>query len=127
MMGMVSNYDPMEHAIITGELDAFVKRLVRDDPTRRLFVVRYLELGVFVIAEWLGKPKDVFVDVMNLGKSLSSFDRHKAEELRSRLFEQLSEEETSRQITDAESDYHHMRQDENSEEHERLARCAMGE
>ena len=105
------------------------KRLVAGDPKRKdkLFVVRYNLHGTFVIAEWLAKPRDVFVDVMNLGHSLANFTREKAQELRHRLFAPVTAEETSRFIHQSESDYHHMRQDDNSEEWEREERIAKGE
>ena len=75
MLGLVSNYTSAEHTIIDGEMSRWVSRLVEGDPQRnnRLFVLRYNKLEVFCICEWLGKPKDVFVDVLNLGKSLGNF------------------------------------------------------
>jgi hypothetical protein len=129
MNGLVSFYNSDEHTIIKGELAAFCERLVSSDHRHKgkLFVVRYNKLGSFVIAEWLTKPMDVFVDVMNLGKSLSNFTREKAHELRHRLFSPITAEETSRFIQRGDSDYHHMRQDENEEEQERWDKCAIGE
>jgi len=129
MLGLVSNYNSVEHTIIGGEISEWINRLVEGDPQRkgRLFAVRYNELGVFVIAEWLGKPKDVFVDVMNLGKSLGNFGHKAAQELRKRLFDPLTAEETSRAIVGADSDYHHNLQDEDMEETERQERVAIGE
>uniref|UniRef100_A0A6M3LGH6 Uncharacterized protein n=1 Tax=viral metagenome TaxID=1070528 RepID=A0A6M3LGH6_9ZZZZ len=129
MLGMVSFYNPDEHSIIPGALSEFCKRLVENDPKRKgkLFVVRYNKLGVFVIAEWLAKPKDVFVDIMNLGKSLSSFTRDKASELRHRLFAPITAAETDRLTAGADSDYHHEMQDFNESETERLAKCEIGE
>jgi len=129
MLGMATNYNSDEHSIIGGDITDFLCRLVENDSQKegKLFVVRYNKNGVFVIAEWLGRPKDVFVDVMNLGKSLSNFTRQKASELRQRLFAPLTAEETSKQIAMAESNYFHRRQDENEEEEERLQKCARGE
>lgn len=129
MLGLVSNYNSAEHRIIGGDLSRWVDGLIEGDPRRkgRLFVVRYNKLGVFVIAEWLGKPKDVFVDVLNLGKSLANFDRKGAQELRRRLFAPLTAEGTNRATMEAESDYHHNLQDEDAEETERQERIAIGE
>ena len=126
---MVSFYNPQEHTIVGGEIKPFVERLVEHDPNRKgkLFVVRYNKLETFVICEWLGKPFDVFIDILNLGKSLGNFTFAKAQELRKRLFAPVSAEETSRGIAEEESRYLHERQDDNSEEHERLAKCARGE
>lgn len=129
MLGLVSFYNTKEHTIIGGDIADFCKRLVEHTPQRagRLFVVRYNKLGTFVIAEWLAKPKDIFVDVMNLGKSLANFDRKKAHELRQRIFKPLTAEGTVRQMAAADSNYHHFRQDENSEEWERQEKVARGE
>ena len=129
MLGMTSFYTPKEHTILDGELSRYVSRLTEGDPLRRnrLFVIRYNKLGVFVIAEWLAKPKDIFIDVLNLGSSLQSFTRKKANELKIRLFAPLTAEGTNQQVAQAESDFHHGLQDENEEETERLERVARGE
>lgn len=129
MLGMVSFYNPQEHTIIDGEIGPFCDRLVEHDPQRRgkLFVVRYNKLGVFCICEWLAKPYDVFVDTLNLGKSLGNFGFMKAQELRKRLFKPVSAEATCEAITGADSDYHHNLQDEDMEETERRERVAIGE
>lgn len=129
MLGLVSDYSSDEHTIVGGELSHWLKNLMEGDPQRkdRLFLLRYNQLEVFCICEWLGKPKDVFVDVMNLGKTIQSFTYVKAQELRKRLFDPLTAEETCQGISQADSDYHHNLQDEDSEESERRERIAMGE
>lgn len=129
MLGLVSNYNTAEHTIIGGEIGRWVSRLIKGDPQRKnkLFVVRYNKLGVFCICEWLAGPKDVFVDVFNLGKSLQSFTREKAKELKRRLFSPLSAEVTSREIIRNDSDFYHNLQDEDAEETERQERVAIGE
>ncbi len=129
MLGLVSNYSTVEHTILGGELSGWLKKLMEGDPTRkdRLFLLRYNKLGVFCICEWLGKPKDVFVDVMNLGKSLGTFNQEKANELRHRLFAPLTAEDTNQMVAKTERDYHHNLNDEDLEESERVQRVAMGE
>jgi hypothetical protein len=129
MLGMVSNYTSKKHTIIGGDLALWLNRLVENDRERKgkLFLVRYNEIGSFVIAEWLGRPRDVFVDVMNLGKSLSDFDRAKADELRKRLFEPVTADQTRVWASQVDSDYHHNLQDEDAEETERWERVARGE
>lgn len=129
MLGMVSNYNSDEHTIIGGELALWLDRLVENDRERKgkVFLVRYNKIGSFVVAEWLGKPKDVFVDVLNIGKSLSNFDRVKANELRHRLFSPVTAEETMQFISGKDSDYFHGLQDEDTEESERWERVARGE
>lgn len=129
MLGLVSDYSSDEHAIIGGELSIWLKKLMEGDPARkdRLFLLRYIKLEVFCICEWLGKPKDVFVDVMNLGKSLGNFDMKKANELRHRLFAPITAEDTNQMVAQTESDYHHNLNDEDSEETERQERIALGE
>ncbi len=129
MLGLVSNYNSAEHAVIGGELGRWVATLTDGDPQRKnkLFVIRYRKLGVFVIAEWLGRPKDVFVDVFHIGKSLGSFGAEEALELKRRLFAPVTAEDTRRAINESESGYHHNLQDEDAEETERQERVAIGE
>ncbi len=129
MLGLVSYYSSVEHTIITGELSLWLERLIEGDPKRegKIFLVRYNELDVFVIAEWLGRPKDVFVDVLNIGKSLSNFGRAEAQELRNRLFKPIGPQETEKAITQAGSDFHHNLNDEDAEETERQELVARGE
>src|SRR4030042_16536 len=105
---MVSFYNPKEHSLVDGEIGPYVQRL-----DGKLFVVRYNDLGVFCICRWLAKPRDIFVDVLNLGKSLANFTRDKAEELKYRTFKPLTCRETSEVLASTESDYHHMRQEMN--------------
>lgn len=129
MLGLVSNYNSAEHTVIGGELGRWVATLTDGDPQRKnkLFVIRYIKLGVFVIAEWLGRPKDVFVDVFHVGKSLGSFGAKEALELKRRLFAPVTAEDTKRAIIESESGYHHNLQDEDMEETERQERVAIGE
>ena len=126
MLGMTSVFDVNKHTIVGGEIGSHIKQLSKK-ANRDLFVVRYNDLGVFCICEFMSPKRNVFIDIMNLGKSLANYDLRKAQELRQRLFAPLSAEETSRSIAAAESDYHHMRQDECEEEKERLKKVAIGE
>ncbi len=128
MLGMVSFYNRNEHTIIGGELAAWIDRLTQGDPLRRgrLFLVRYNKIGSFVIAEWMGKSKNIFVDVLNLGKSVN-LSRVRAGELKRRLFTPHTAEGMVKLTTQADSDYHHAMQDDNAEESERRAKEARGE
>ena len=126
MLGMSSVYDSKKHVLIGGEIGPYISKL-GEESDRSLAVICYEKLQVFCIIEWLSPNKDVFIDIMNLGKSLANFSRAKAAELGHRLFKPISCNETSRFITEGESDYLHQRQDENEEEGERLAKVAIGE
>lgn len=126
MLGMTSTFDSEKHSRIGGEIGAFIDRLAKQ--THRDFgVIRYNELGVFCIIEYLSPNRDVFVDTMNLGDSLANFNRQKADELQQRVFAPLTCRETSVAMAQTESDYLHMRQDWNDEEQSRLEKCARGE
>ena len=129
MLGMVTHYSASEHAIIGGDIGAFCSRIVEGDAKRKgkIFVVRYNKLGVFVICEWIGRVGDAFVDVMNLGNTLVNFNRVKADELKHRMLAPATCKETETSMLNAESDFHHQLQDDNSEEQDRLARMAVGE
>ena len=129
MLGLVSVYTSAEHTIIPGELSEWLERLVESDPQRKgcLFLLRYNKLEVYCICEWVGGGRDTFVDVLNLGKSLGSFGQMEAQELRRRLFNPVTAEESSREIIRNDSDFYHNLQDEDSEETERQERVAIGE
>lgn len=129
MLGLLSCYNSEEHTIIPGEISEWLERLVEGDPRREgcLFLLRYNKLGVFCICEWVGGGRDTFVDVINLGKSLGNFGRVAARELKRRLFNPVTAEESTREIVRNDSDYYHNLQDEDMEETERQERVAIGE
>jgi hypothetical protein len=126
MLGQVSTYSREDHTFIAGEIGGYISRLAKES-NRDLAVIRYEKLGVFCIIEFLSPKRDVFVDVKNLGDSLANFGRATANELRQRLFKPTTCDQVSRFIADTESDYHHMRQDDNSAEWENEERTMMGE
>jgi hypothetical protein len=126
MLGSVSTRKIDDHTVLGGELGRYVERLAKESG-RDLFLMRYNKLGVFCICEWMSPNRDIFIDLMNLGKSLGNFTREKNTELLQRLFKPLTCDTTSQLLAQADSDYHHLRQDENEEEGERLAKCAIGE
>ena len=126
MLGLVSNYSSEKHTKIGGEIGAYMSRLANESG-RDLAVIRYEELGVFCIIEWMSPNRDIFIDMMNLGKSLGNFTRVKAMELMNRLFKPITCKGTSDFVSKGDSDYHHMRQDWNTEEQERLEKVARGE
>ena len=129
MLGLLSCYNPDEHTIIHGEISEWLERLVEGSPQRRgcLFLLRYNKLEVYCICEWVGGGNDTFVDVLNLGKSLGNFGRIEAKELKRRLFNPVTAEETSRAIIGADSDFYHNLHDEDAEETERNERVLIGE
>lgn len=129
MLGMISVFTSAEHIIIRGEMSEWLDRLVEGIPQREgcLFLLRYNKLEVYCICEWVGGGKDTFADVLNLGKSLANFGYKQAQELKKRLFDPLSAEETSKEIIRNDSDFYHNLQDEDSEETERQERVAIGE
>lgn len=126
MLGMTSVYNSKKHYIIGGEIGAYIEGLSKDSG-RDLAVICYEDLQVFCIIEWMSPQKDVFIDILNLGKSLANFAREKAAELRRRLFQPISCDETSQYIAEGESTFHHDMQDWNSEETDRYARIERGE
>lgn len=126
MLGMTSIFDSEKHTKIGGEIGAYVSRLAKESG-RDLAVICYEELAVYCIIEWMSPNQDVFIDMMNLGKSLANFTRAKALELKHRLFKPITCKETSDFISKGDSDYHHERQDGNEEEGERLAKVSRGE
>lgn len=130
MLGMISLYTSDEHTIIQGSgIPEWLDRLVEGILQRKgcLFLIRYNKLEVFCVCEWTDNHKDTFVDIMNLGKSLGNFGHKQAQELRRRLFNPISAEETSKEIIRNDSDFYHNLHDEDMEETERQERVAIGE
>jgi hypothetical protein len=125
MFGCVSTFDREKHTFIGGELGHYINRLAKESK-RDFAVVRYEKLNVFCIIEFLSPLRDVFVDTMNLGHSLANFNREKKEELLRRVFKPVTCAETSRALEEADSDYHHERQDDNAEDWENEEREARG-
>jgi hypothetical protein len=122
MLGQVSVFDKEKHVIIKGDLSDWCEKLVKNtnESNRELFVVHYVKIGSFVIAEWAAPNHLVFTDVINLGNSLANFTKEKADELRKRLFAPVTTYESLEYSTQAESDYHHQMQDDCEAEKERL-------
>ena len=121
-----SLYDKEKHTFIGGEIGQYIARLAKESG-RDLVVIRYEELGVFCIIEFMSPNRDVFVDVKNLGGSLANFDRSSAGELGRRLFKPITCGETCQFTTENESRYLHDRQNDNSAEWERQERIERGE
>ena len=80
MLGVPCRYDEAQHQLLTPPLLDWC-RLQTSDPDIRdnLFVYLQRLYGTFVIARWVDKPLGLFVDVLNLGYSLSIFNREAAE------------------------------------------------
>lgn len=126
MLGCVSTFKHPDHTFIRGELRRWIQRET-ESSGRDFDLIRYNQLGVFCIIEFISPNRDVFVDTMNLGKSLGAFNRKKADELLRRIFRPVTCDQTSRILSEADSDYHHMRQDWNDEELESEAMAKYGE
>lgn len=127
MLGSVSIFDREKHAVIRGgELGHYINRLAKKSG-RDFALIRYEKLAVFCIIEFISPRRDVFVDTMNLGRSLGNFNRAKNDELLRSIYKPLTCAETSVSLARNESDFHHEMQDFNSEECEREERAAYGE
>jgi len=86
MIGMACPYQPRVHKIIHPDLENYIKREVSDENLRdSLFIYFQTEYENFVIAHWTNQSHTAFMDVMNLGPSLSNFTREKADALREML------------------------------------------
>lgn len=126
MLGSVSTYQRHHHTFVGGEFGAFVKRLAKRSG-RDLDVVKYENVGTFCVVEFLSPNRDVFIDIMNLGRQSPNSNFPDGQELLRRIFKPVTADETSRFLSESDSDYHHQRQDWNEEEHECEARLAKGE
>lgn len=88
LLGMPCLYDSKQHSILGGgsEILDWCRRQVPDDMKDKLFLYRHRRYGTFVVARWAAQPKWVFSDILNLGTSLSNFDREKAQEFMKRIY-----------------------------------------
>ena len=95
---------------------------------KNLFWYRHNEHETFVVAEWIGGPKDMYIDKINLGKQgMQGLTREKFDEFLRRSLEPMSAAEVMQMTADEEYKWNMMQQLENEKEKERLAKVAIGE
>ena len=115
------HYDPQQHEVIRPEILDWCKRQAsKEDLRSELFMYRHRKYKTFVIARWLGHPHGLFTDLLNLGESLANFTRAKAQEFLRRTLCPLTATETSRAISNCDSDFDMQQQVELQNEQERL-------
>jgi hypothetical protein len=114
-------YDKKQHEIIPGgDIIAWCRREAPASEKARLFLYRHRLLGTFVIARWaLDRAMGIFTDFLNIGNSLSDFDRRKAGEFLRRMYKPLTAKSISRVIGQANRDFDSAQQDEAEETQER--------
>ena len=123
MLGMACNYSPKQHSLIHPEQLTWCKRETCDPLLKeQLFCYLQREIGVFVIARWTDKVYGSFVDILNLGRSLASFTREKAQEFKRRVNSPISAAHTRRFLEQADRDYYSRQANVNMELHENQER-----
>jgi hypothetical protein len=96
--------------------------------SRDLFMYKHNLHGTFVIAQWIGgNIKDLYIDILNLGQGLGSFQRDLAEEFLRRALEPMTAEDMSRLTAASEQEFLRERQEDNDAETERRAKVTRGE
>lgn len=115
MLGMACPYQKKQHRIIHHRLEKWIKRQVPDSNFRdSLFLYYHNSQGTFVIASWT-VPGKFFVDVINLGDSLSNFDYPTAQQFRLRVRAPMSGAQTARTMKQYEQNRLSQIQEENDE------------
>ncbi|MHC4890451.1 MAG: hypothetical protein ACYTEO_13420 [Planctomycetota bacterium] len=104
MLGVACHYSAEQHTLLKPEL---LKWCIDNTGDKQLFVYRQNQVGTFVIGRWLDHPRRWFVDVLNLGHSLSNFTRELAQELVRRITRPITAEATSRRLRETASDQRH--------------------
>ncbi|KKN29234.1 hypothetical protein LCGC14_0846210 [marine sediment metagenome] len=123
MFNFTCQYDPAQHYIIEPEIIRWCRRQVDDKETKtHLFAYFHLRHRTFVIGWWVGSEHGRFVDMINLGYSLSNFDRSMAQEFVRRLKQPTTSADIHRFMNDSSSDELHRRQDDGLAEAEVLDR-----
>lgn len=113
-------FDSAQHEILSGgEVLAWCKRETPAKERSRLFLYRHRLHNTFVIARWASdRAMGIFTDFLNLGHSLSNFNKEKADEFRKRMLAPLSPKKMARTISQSSSDFSSMKQDEDAENRE---------
>ena len=115
-------YDEKQHEVLSSEVARWSSRNAPADWKDRLFTYRHSITENFVVAVWADKPFGIFTDVLNLGKSLSNFNRETADELLRRMWQPLSPSTISQQINRTQSDFHSKQVEKNNEMKELINR-----
>ena len=122
MIGVPCTYDPEQHYIFEPELLEWCRRQTSDEELKKeLFVYKQMQVGTFVIARWIDRSLGFFVDLLNLGHVLSSFNHKTARELRRRVLAPVTSSATTSFLKTAESNHLSKLQKENDDTIERKA------
>lgn len=124
MIGQPCFYKKDVHILIHPPLLRWVKNQIADDNLREsLFCYLQRQYGTFVIGQWIDTSRSMFVDILNMGQSLGSFDRDDAQELLRRLLRPTTVKETKDAMRKGASDWRLQQENENAELSERQERC----
>lgn len=75
MMGVACRFDPKQHVVIRS---CVADSIGRGAPTRvrgSLFLYRHRVTGCYVLGQWTGPDRRMFMDVLNMGPFLSGVGR----------------------------------------------------
>jgi len=95
---------------------------------KNLFFYKHNVHKTYVVAEWIGRPKDMYIDKINLGKKgMQGLTRERYNEFLKRSLEPMSAAEVERMTADEEYRWLMMQQEDQEIERERLEKVARGE
>jgi len=115
-------YDERQHEILDTEVGRWCQRNAPADWKDRLFTYRHQLHNTFVVAVWAAEPFGILSDVLNLGHSLSNFDRGRADEMMKRMWCPLQADDMARQIESQSKDFQHQEMGRAEEYKEYLAK-----
>lgn len=118
MLGSSCRYDRAQHERIDTEIMRWVNRNLPPKIARSLFLYRHRQAETFVIAQWVDPCH--FVDVINLDKSLSGFDRPTAHWLQHQFAKPLLRSDAVKLLRIAEQGRRRTSTDENRARSERM-------
>jgi len=116
MLGLSCQYDPASHFLFEGNSEPELMRWVRrqlpeaSPLQNQLFMYHHLKEDTFVIGLWIDKPRGRFVDALNIGYSLTGFDRSMAQGFIQHLIHPVTAEETIRMLQEHKTDFDHITQ-----------------
>ncbi len=120
-MNLVCPFQSAEHAIIQSEVIDWARRECPDrDVVDKLFMYRHKVYETFVIAMWT--REGWFMDVLNIGKSLESFDRVQAKKFKDMFDDAHRPDELARQMRESDLQRKRDDTDESHEYHDEFTR-----
>ena len=120
-MFLTTQYTPEQHKLINGDKLDWCKRQVSDPVLReKVFMYYHLKEKTFVIGCWIANAYGLFVDVLNMGFSLSNFNASLADMFKQRFLKPQASAEMEKEMKKAEAQFYRDLDNENEDTRGRM-------